>query len=593
VADVDPSVDNAGSTWLITGNDAVQRISVTGWAPAGSAVVVVLGGKAVAATAGNNGRWEVDFEGSTLPADGTWRASVTVTDPSGEVTHLAGPRAIIDVTPPDLDLTEGTESVGHAFDSADRADGVEIGGTSEPGAKITVTVDGVTGATATVWAGADGHWEVTFPATTFPRGDYEQPITVTAEDAFGNAVTTHDAVVIDAHGCGCSHIAIDKVTADNTVNAVEDQAGVTLSGSAMAGATVSLVLQLDGGETLEATTTANAAGVWSARLAKDLLPDGEYGATLIATAKGANGVEVRDVHEFRVDTLVNTAEIHADTVTGDGVVNAAELLGGFILTGKTEAGATLVEVHFEGVRRTATVAADGSWSVTFGPGEIEGGAFTSAVTVRAEDAAGNVRIETAMITVDSIGPEAAHVSGALHGADGVLGVGTMGGEGDLEISLIGADGSHASLDTTGCEHPLAGQMHFFDEPLPDGSALVIGSMDDAGNRTDTLVVLGDDGSTQLDLSRMDLNGFQIAEIDLNFAPEANLVITEAQLRDLSGSTDALVVHGDAQDTVTAIGAQATGENVQIEGNTYHVYTLGDAGATLIVGEDVNVHTSVI
>src|SRR5690606_10658864 len=150
-------------------------------------------------------------------------------------------------------------------------------------------------------------------------------------------------------------------------------------------------------------------------------------------------------------------------------------------TGKTEAGATSVDVHFEGVRRAATVASDGTWSVTFGPGEIAGGEFSSAVTVRAVDAAGNVRIDTALVAVDSIAPEAARITGATHGTAGALGLAT---EGDATLYVVDEDG-HSAVASTSYATP-AGQMHFFDAPLPDGSTLVVSNMDAAGNRTDAL-----------------------------------------------------------------------------------------------------------
>jgi hypothetical protein len=241
------------------------------------------------------------------------------------------------------------------------------------------------------------------------------------------------------------------------------------------------------------------------------------------------------------------------------------------------------------VRRAATVQPDGSWQVAFAPGEIAGGDFTSAVAVTVRDAAGNVHTASALIAVDTVGPEAAGITAALSGPTGLIGLGTDAA--DATITLIGADGTPVTPGTDLCDHPTAGHMHFFDAPLPDGSLLVVGREDAAGNQTGTLVLIGDDGQLTLDLARVDLDGFQIAEIDLNFAPEANLVITEAQLRELSGATDALVVHGDAQDTVTAIGATNTGETMDIGGQNYHVYTLGDAGASLIVGEDVTVHTT--
>jgi hypothetical protein len=472
------------------------------------------------------------------------------------------------------------------FDAADHADGVELAGTAEPGAKVTIALDGVAGGIATVWADANGDWSTTFDARLFPQGAYEQPITVTATDALGNTTVTHDAVVIDT---GATDLGVDSVTADNVANEAENDAGVELTGTADPHAAISLTVQLPDGSSVTASAMANAHGEWSATLPAGALPEGEYPAVLVAQSVDADGNVTRMTHDFTVDTVVTRNDIDAATITGDGIVNATEVAGGFILTGTAEAGSQAVMVHFEGVRRAATVNPDGTWSVAFGAGEIAGGDFRSAASVTVTDGAGNMATSSALVHVDTVAPEAAGITSALHGANGVLGIGTD--TADVSLSLVGADGTVSTLDTDHSANPVGGHMQFFEAPLPDGSLLVVGAADDAGNRTDTLVLLGDDGQVTIDLARVDLDGFQIAEIDLNFAPEANLVITEAQLRALSSSTDALVVHGDAQDSVTAVGATNTGERVEIDGNGYHVYTLGDAGASLIVGEDVMVHTS--
>ena len=77
----------------------------------------------------------------------------------------------------------------------------------------------------------------------------------------------------------------------------------------------------------------------------------------------------------------------------------------------------------------------------------------------------------------------------------------------------------------------------------------------------------------------------IGSVDLNFAEDATLTLTEADLVGLSDSTNTLTIHGGVDDTVTMIGAQSVGTSV-IDGQTYDIYSLGDDG-TVIINEDIN------
>ena len=79
-------------------------------------------------------------------------------------------------------------------------------------------------------------------------------------------------------------------------------------------------------------------------------------------------------------------------------------------------------------------------------------------------------------------------------------------------------------------------------------------------------------------------------MDLQFAEEANLTITEAALVNLSDSTDALTVHGGSDDTVTIAGATLTG-STNVDGQGFDIYSLGSEG-TVILDDDINVNTAI-
>ncbi|MDV7143955.1 hypothetical protein R3X27_14805 [Tropicimonas sp. TH_r6] len=87
-----------------------------------------------------------------------------------------------------------------------------------------------------------------------------------------------------------------------------------------------------------------------------------------------------------------------------------------------------------------------------------------------------------------------------------------------------------------------------------------GTDDEAdGDATETTTV-GDDGSWSVD-----------------FTPD-----------DLADTPDTLTIHGGSDDRVTVENAAQTSQTVEIEGESYEFYTVGDEGVTLIIDQDIDV-----
>ncbi|WP_223748285.1 adventurous gliding motility protein AgmC, partial [Myxococcus sp. XM-1-1-1] len=105
---------------------------------------------------------------------------------------------------------------------------VTYSGTGEPGATVTVVVDGTTVGTVTV--GAGGTWSV--PVAT-PLADGPHTVTATAQDVSGNTATDTNAFVVDS---GTS-VAVTTPAE----GAVLTNATVTYSGTGEPGATVTVV----------------------------------------------------------------------------------------------------------------------------------------------------------------------------------------------------------------------------------------------------------------------------------------------------------------------------------------------------------------
>ena len=224
---VEPTVNDA--TVVIGGDDvteADQVVEVTGTAQPGSQVVVTIGEEVVTVVSDANGDWSATFAGETFPADGGYAAGVVITEPNGTVTGLEGPSVTVDLTGPAINLADGVQSTGDLVTSADYSDGVEISGTGEAGAALTVTIGSVTHETV---VGEDGSWSVTFSTSEVEGGEYETDVTIVSTDSYGNSTTTVETLVVDT----ISNVTFGGANggADGVINGAEHGGGVTLTGT--------------------------------------------------------------------------------------------------------------------------------------------------------------------------------------------------------------------------------------------------------------------------------------------------------------------------------------------------------------------------
>jgi hypothetical protein len=287
-----------------------------------------------------------------------------------------------------------------------------------------------------------------------------------------------------------------------------------------------------------------------------------------------------------VDTQVHTLNMSSAPITADNVVNAEEVLQGITLTGVVEAGSDVV-IMIGGMAHVATVDASGNWTVDIPPESIPRGDMDADVVIEATDAAGNVRTITETIAVDTDAPDQPNVESYTRDHVGLRGVTLQTTDADIEIGHVVSD---TQIDTVGFadfEIPALGETSYaFTQIVPDGSHLVIAATDDAGNTSGTYLVVDDTRTSEVamtDALANTLSGHQIGTIDLQFAEDSHLTITEDQILALSSTTDTLVVQGGVDDSVTITGAQAQGTQT-VDGTNYNVFSLGDA--TLLIEEEI-------
>lgn len=664
-----PTVDDPDGTYTVAEGDE-DGVTITGTGEAGSTVDVTIGDVTETTTVGDDGTWSVDFPTDALPDDGVYEVVVDVVAPDDTTYELDGPTIDIDTTPPEVEITEGTQSVGDLVNGDEQSTGTIISGTGEAGATVSLEIDG---STQTTTVADDGTWSVTFTADEIATGEYETPITITTTDPHGNSTVTNDILEVDT----LTSVSIDSGLSggDDLVSAAEAAAGVAITGTAEAGSTVDVTIE---GVTRSAVTDSD--GVWTVTYEAGTLPDGEYTTDITVTSTDIAGNTATDTSTIDVDTDAGTVALSLDpiadddvineseredgviitgtatpgeevTVTlgtasgtvvadtdgnwsfdfeadeipegtdtldvtatitdeagntvsdsdtvgldtellnftsdetqaGDDIVNSDELADGFTLTGTVEEGST-VSVEIEGVSHDATVDDDGNWSVTFDDDDLSEGTYDTSATITATDAAGNVAVLTEDFSVDTEveGPEVSFV--LADSEDNIASI-YIEDEGETysvdTISTTGTSSVDADTTTSGSNAILS-----FDQAIDDGTNLIITSEDTAGNTSSTLVFF-EDNATETTLSSSGLSDFNIGTLDLEYAANTSLTLTEDDINALAETSDTLTIRGDSDDTVTVTGATADGTET-VDGETFNVYTIGDDGTTLLVEDDVNV-----
>ncbi|MFY4439999.1 Ig-like domain-containing protein [Enterobacter hormaechei] len=268
-------------------------------------------------------------------------------------------------------------------------------GTGQPGATIQVK-DGSGSTIASTMVAKDGTWTVTLPT----QADGEHTWSVVQID--GSKTTSAGSITVTVSTADAS-VTLATTAGDNVINASEQAAGFTLSGTSKNLAQGTALTVTLNGKTYTAEVGAN--GAWSVKVpAADAQALGDGTWTVNVSGKDAAGNTVSGSQTIGVDTA--SPVISVDTIAQDNIINAAEHNQPLTLTGKTDAEAgQIVTVTLNGKNHTATVGSDGSWSVTLPASEVQALANGEhTLTVNVSDKAGNGSSTTADFTVDTAAP---------------------------------------------------------------------------------------------------------------------------------------------------------------------------------------------
>ncbi|HAH9909920.1 TPA: Ig-like domain-containing protein [Escherichia coli] len=389
---------------VLNADEKGQPLTISGGSTGlttGAQVTVTLNGHNYSATTDAAGNWTLTVPVSDLAALG--QANYTV---SASATSAAGNTAssqanlLVDSGLPGVTINTvaGDDIINAAEAGADQT----ISGVvtrAAAGDTVTVTLGGNT-YTATVLSNLS--WSVTVSTVDLQAlGNGDLTITASVTNANGNTGSGTRDITIDANLPG---LRVDTVAGDDIVNSIEHgQALVITGGSSGLNAGAALTVTING---VAYAATVQADGSWSVGIPAANVSAWPAGAlTVDVTGQSSAGNPVSVSHPFTVD--LTAVAISINTVASDDVINAAEKGADLTLSGSTsgiESGQT-VTVTFGGKTYTASVAANGSWSVNVPAADLatlpDGAANVQASV---SSASGNSASATHAYSVDASAP---------------------------------------------------------------------------------------------------------------------------------------------------------------------------------------------
>ena len=348
--------------------EAASDNSLWGWV-AGAAV----GGGVIGALLGNNGHHTnnkekvVDNTREAEPA----RPTFMVADDQGDRQGMLVTKAVTDDNTP------------------------VFSGTGHPGATIQIK-DSKGNTIASAMVSKEGTWSVKLAAQ--PDGTHQWSVV----QIHGDKTTSAGDIKLTI-STQQAELAFETIAEDNQINAAEQSAGFTLSGtSAQLAEGTALSVTLNG-KTYSGAVGAD--GRWQVAVpAEDAqaLSDGSWIVSI--TGQDLTGNVISASQTLSVDTQPPVVSV--DTVAQDNLINAVEHNQPLVVSGKTNAAAgQLVSVMVGDKLYTTTVSGDGRWALEIPAADLAAlsqGALV--VTAAVSDGAGNKGEATRDLLVDTLAP---------------------------------------------------------------------------------------------------------------------------------------------------------------------------------------------
>jgi VCBS repeat-containing protein len=419
----------------------------------------------------------------------------------------AGNSSTVNITAPDTD--------GPLQPSGLNVDitGLHLTGLGQVGSTVTVrAADGSVLGTALV--GADGRFDVTLTAAQ-RNGE---SLTVEATDSLGNSAGPVTFTAPD--------LTPPQVVGNPTI----DGTGTTVSGSGEPGATVTV--RGPGGSVLGSALVAG---------------DGSFAVTLVPPQTNGQALTIEQTDlAGNVSTAVGLPA--PDTQAPNAPIGLLLSADGAVVTGSGEPGAQVKVTGVGGVvLGTAVVQADGSFSVSLIPAQLNG----QTLSVTQTDGGGNASGAGTVVASDLQAPSPAVVLGLVSGGTVLNGAGEIGTTVEVRNSagqllgdgIVGADGSFSIT---------------LSPPQTNGQVLSVVLIDGAGNNSPSTSFTAPDTSGPATPA-----GLQVSA-DGSSVHGTGEVGSTVEVRNAAGDLlGSVVVPAGGSFSVTLTPAQLDGQTLQV------------------------------
>ncbi|MCK7460152.1 retention module-containing protein, partial [Idiomarina aminovorans] len=328
---------------------------------------------------------------TTINADGSFSVSsvdlISLND--GDITIEASAVDVTGETITDSDNVVVDETQGNLTVESEVTDGtITVFGSSvdmAEGTEVAITITDANGDTVTVTATVDANGNYTTNADISGLVDGDLTVNAVANDNNGTEQTA------------ATNDELDNVEGSLSVAGEADGGNLSLSGTSSdlpEGTEVAITITDANGNTVETTATVDANGNYTIDADVSGLVDGQL--TIDASATDNNGDEV---------TANDTAEL--DNVAGDLTVASEVTDGNITVSGTstdmaegTEVTITITDKNGDSVETTATVAADGTYTVDADISGLVDGELT--INVAAEDNNGTEQTASTNDELDNV-----------------------------------------------------------------------------------------------------------------------------------------------------------------------------------------------
>ncbi|SDT16075.1 VCBS repeat-containing protein [Pseudomonas sp. Z003-0.4C(8344-21)] len=373
---------------------------------------------------------------TTAAANGTFQLTLNSAQANGQSLNVTATDAAGNPSAPAIVNAADTTAPVAANDLAVSANGATLTGIGEVGASVEVRdASGALLGTATV--GNNGNFSITLS----PAAVAGSTLSVVQIDAAGNS---GPATPVTAPG---------NLAESAPTNLALSADGLTLTGSATAGSTVSI---------------RNASGVLLGSAV--VAANGTFSVTV--NAAQLNGEQLSAVATSTTGINSSPTDYTAADIAAPTPLSELSLApNGVALTGRGEAGATVTVLGTGGaILGSAVVAANGTFSVTLNPAQTSG----QTLSLSQADAAGNESNSVNLIAPDLLAPTPPAALAVSN--DGSVLTGT--GEAGTTVNVFTAAGTLVGTGTVSIDGSFAITLT---TPQANGQALTVSLTDAAGN----------------------------------------------------------------------------------------------------------------